>query len=131
MLHTARSCGLAPSTAASMVTLPVVNAPTLPCRRRISSAWVHGASPGLASTSKNSRNRSTTSGKTARVTRTAGFIDAPIVSMRLHGRHDALLVRRVGMPAEGEQHDRKPEQVTHRDVPAVLQPVGHRACLRE
>src|SRR5688572_1613440 len=77
MLATTRSCGLASSTAASIVTLPVVNAPTLSFSRSISSALAKMLSLGLSSTSKYWRSFSTTSGNTARATRTLGFMATP------------------------------------------------------
>ncbi|MCY1534955.1 hypothetical protein D9M68_703400 [compost metagenome] len=52
MLATIRSCGQAAATAPSMRSLPVVSAPTLPCRRAISSAGVNTLSVSLVSTSK-------------------------------------------------------------------------------
>ncbi len=73
VLATMRSWGLACSTAASMRSLPVVSAPTLPCRRRLSSAAVQTSSAWLLSTSNTCTKDCRTSGKMARATKMEGL----------------------------------------------------------
>src|SRR5688572_26707752 len=77
MLAQTFSCGQAASASASMRSVPVVKAPTLPCRRAASSALLQTASAWLCSTSKWRSSSAMVSGNTARATRMAGFMDLP------------------------------------------------------
>jgi len=82
MLHSAFSCGLASSTIASMRSLPVMKAPSLPLSARASSSRLKMRSCWFDSTSKVSARRASKSGKIARATRIWGFMRASGINQK-------------------------------------------------